>query len=142
MMYKFTEEQMLEAIKDTRGVVQDVARRLNIHHVTARDWINKYPAAVEALRYEFDRLTDDALRTVRRAVNDDDVGTAKWVLSRRRPDDWAPKSEVKHKGQINFNFGDDVDVKKLVEGTVTKSIPETIDVEAIEEEKKEEIHDQ
>lgn len=113
MALNYTEEQVNKAIENSRGIVSHVAVALGCSFMTAYKYIKKYPACVIFFEKERRALGDDSLRTIQRAIKSDDVGTAKWMLSRIHPELYSPQLNVEHSGNINFNFGDDDDIKEL-----------------------------
>jgi len=64
MTRKFTAEQVIEAVKDSDGVIALVARRLHCGWTTAHDYIYRYPTAKAALENETNQLYDEAERII------------------------------------------------------------------------------
>jgi hypothetical protein len=64
MTRKFTAEQVIEAVKDSDGVIALVARRLHCRWNTAARYINLYPTAKAALEDETNTLYDEAERII------------------------------------------------------------------------------
>ncbi len=79
---RFTKEQVLEAIRDSGGIVSAVARKLECDWNTARKYISKWQETRDAFAAERERVLDVAETVVIRALEAGDVGVAKWLLSR------------------------------------------------------------
>ncbi len=82
LCHNFTEQDVLDAIEGSGGIIQQVAENLGCGWNTAKKHVRKHESTLELFNSERSQLTDNALRTIRRAINDDDVATAKWVLSK------------------------------------------------------------
>ena len=90
----FTEQDVLDAIEDSGGIIKTVAENLGCGWNTARRMIRKFESTLELFNSERTQLTDDALRTVRRAIHSDDVKTAKWVLSKLDSETFGEKLKL------------------------------------------------
>lgn len=77
----YTLEQVLEAVRDSYGIVSRVAERLNCDWLTADKYIKIHEGAKEAMAAETERVLDVAETKIIKALNMDDIGTAKWLLS-------------------------------------------------------------
>lgn len=64
MAYHYTEEQLIEALQESRGVVAVVARKLGCDWITARRHIDKHPAAKEVEKAEREALCDQCEATM------------------------------------------------------------------------------
>lgn len=86
MAKKITQEQMLEAIKDSQGLVSKIQRRLvaiigeNIAWETVDRYIHKWEATEVAVKAEKELMLDIAENQVFKEMLNGDVATAKWYL--------------------------------------------------------------
>lgn len=97
----FTEDQVLAAISGSLAIVSRVAKNLNCDWTTADNYIKKYPAAVEAMKAEEQAVLDLCETKIIKAINLDDVGSAKWYLSKKGKDrGYGDEQIITHTGQI------------------------------------------
>ena len=82
-MKDYTADELIEAIEGSFGIVSRVANTLKCNWNTAKKYIDMYPEAKEALLQEHERALDVAESKIFKAINLDDVDTAKWYLSRK-----------------------------------------------------------
>lgn len=80
-MAKYSKEAIIEAIKDSRGVINVIAKRLGASWITVKRAINNDEELLELWKAEREKLLDLCEETIITAVEDGDVGVAKWVLS-------------------------------------------------------------
>lgn len=86
MAKKITQEQMLEAIKDSQGLISKIQRRIaaitgeNIAWETVNRYIHKWDATQEAVKAEKELMLDIAENQVFKEMLNGDVVTAKWYL--------------------------------------------------------------
>jgi len=80
---RYTEEQFLEAIKESGGSISEVCRRVGCHYQTARAWLNK-PGISEFFEDEMNRIHDMAQNNLVSDIEDGSIKTSMWWLSRQR----------------------------------------------------------
>jgi transposase-like protein len=95
-MKRYTKQQVLEAIVQSRGIVSHVARRLGCAWSTARIYIDKWEETKQALENEREVLLDDLECKLLEMATAGDLGAIKWYLShmgrhRGWGDDEAPQ---------------------------------------------------
>lgn len=77
-----TEEQLLEAITDSRGIVDNIRKRLGISWETASNYIKANPEASKLLASERERVKDSCENLLIDKIEGGDEATAKWWLAR------------------------------------------------------------
>jgi len=82
----YTPEQVVEAISGCNGIVSKVADRLLCDWSTAKKYIANWEESKEAFYNEEQRAVDMAENKVLKAINLDDIQTAKWFLSKKAKD--------------------------------------------------------
>jgi len=80
---KRTVEQFLEAIKNSGGEKQTIARRLGLHRHSIDNYQKKYKSIDEAITIEREMLLDVAESNIFAAIERGDVDISKWFLSLR-----------------------------------------------------------
>lgn len=90
-----TREILLEAIKDSRGVIATVAKRLDVNWQTAKKYANKWEETREALNDEVQTFNDTCEEAIYNSVKDGNTHDAKWVLAHKAKDrGWGDVMEV------------------------------------------------
>ena len=79
---RYSQKQVLEAVRDSGGIVSAVAARLGCDWNTARKYIDRWKTTQTAFEAERERVLDLAETTLVKAIKSGDVGAAKWYLSR------------------------------------------------------------
>lgn len=92
MTKPYTKELILEAIKDSAGVMSTIASRLQCEWHTAQTYVNKWECTKQAYEAEREKVLDMAESVIyhniqlaaKQQKNGEmaDTGDAKWVLSR------------------------------------------------------------
>lgn len=80
------ESDILAAIVDCKGIVSKVADALGCAWKTAEANILKHDSCVQAMEDERQRVLDFCESKVLKAINLDDISTAKWYLSKKGKD--------------------------------------------------------
>jgi len=75
-----TKTELLDAIKDSNGIISTIAKRLNVSWDTARKYIKKDADAVQAYENERNGVLDLAENVIIDALQKNDISTAKWIL--------------------------------------------------------------
>jgi len=92
--FRITQAATLTALDNSAGIVATVARRLGCDWSTARRYIDKWVATRQAFADEGNKAADLAESTVLKAIQEGDVGTAKWYLARIRKGKYSERQEV------------------------------------------------
>lgn len=77
---EYTCEDMIDALKATKGMVYAAAERLGCSHVTVYNYIHKYPSVEEAFEHERGRMLDQAEIRLYQAVNEGEVWAIQFAL--------------------------------------------------------------
>jgi len=83
---RYTAAQVIEAIEKSAGIISTVATRLDCAWHTADKYIHKFPTALKAYNDECERVKDRAEAVILKAINAEDVQTAKWYLTLKAKD--------------------------------------------------------
>lgn len=67
---KYTAEQMIEALRATRGMITLAAKRLHCAPNTIRSYVERYPTVAQAMREEREQATDVAELALYKAIQD------------------------------------------------------------------------
>lgn len=113
MAYKFTKEQVLEAIKDTQGIVSKIQKKLSnvaqhkINWHTAEAWINKWEETRQAVKDEVNFVADLCDQAIYEAISQKDMQTIKWYATLKMKDrGYDPETTLKldNGNPLNINF--------------------------------------
>lgn len=108
--YNFTEEQMLEAIKGSNGIITNIATSLGCTWHTANRYIKETEVIKQSYIDECERVIDKAESVVTKALDNNDIQTAKWILGTKgKKRGYTEKTEIEH-------TGDGLPIKVIVEG--------------------------
>ncbi len=77
-MKRYTKTEIMNAVQNSNGCVSTVAVQLGCAWATARTYIDKFPAAVEALEVQQSRLVAEAVNQLHKAI---DAGE-RWAIER------------------------------------------------------------
>ena len=77
---RYTEEEMLEAIRGSWGIMSHVAERLGCHRQTVSKYVKRFPALKEALTEERAKLVDFAEAQLVKKLTGGDWSAIKFVL--------------------------------------------------------------
>tara|TARA_Y100000310_G_scaffold345738_1_gene469064 strand:- start:7537 stop:8001 length:465 start_codon:yes stop_codon:yes gene_type:complete len=67
---KYSTEQMIRAIRETRGLLSIAAERLGCHPDTIRAYARRYPTIAKAIKEERERMTDVAELSLYNKIQD------------------------------------------------------------------------
>lgn len=81
-MPRKSDKALVEAIKDSGGIMSTIARRLNVTWHTADTWIKESDKAKQALKDEKESVLDMAESTLLRKIKEGDEQAAKWYLAK------------------------------------------------------------
>ena len=105
MSKKFTEAQVLEAIKDTGGIMLQIAKKLDCDWNTARKYSNMWDATKEALKAEEEKVLDIGESQMLKQVQAGDGQMIRWMLSRKGRDrGYGDKQEIEHSAPAGINI--------------------------------------
>ena len=82
-MARKSKKAILEAIKDSGGIMSTIARRLDVTWHTADSWIRESEKLMEALKDEKETILDMSESTLLKRIKEGDEQSAKWYLSKK-----------------------------------------------------------
>lgn len=80
-MSRKSKKAIIEAIKDSGGIMSTIARRLGVTWHTADTWVKQYDETKQALQDERETILDLAESTLFKNIKDGNSQDAKWLLS-------------------------------------------------------------
>jgi hypothetical protein len=83
---RFTQEQVLDAIKDSGAIVTIIAARLDCAWSTAESYVKKWDKTRQAFRDETEQIKDVAESTLINSIKQGNTTDAKWYLSKKAKD--------------------------------------------------------
>ena len=96
---KYTAQQFIDAIPNSAGIITTIATRVGCKWHTAKVYITKYPTIAKAYADECERVKDRAEAVILKAINAEDVQTAKWYLMLKAKDrGYVQRQEVSGPG--------------------------------------------
>lgn len=109
---EYKESEILAAIPDSYGIMSRIAVNLGCTWGTANKYVHMYPAALQMIAEEQERVKDLCETKVIKSINLDDIQTAKWYLMTKGKDrGYAERQEITgaNGGPLAVSF----DVNKL-----------------------------
>ena len=105
----FTARQFIDAIPGSGGIIATIARRVGCEWHTAKRYIGEHPTIQQAYENERNAIDDLAESTVLKSIQEGDVSTAKWWLSKKRKQEFGESLDLTSDGKPLFvGFGEDV----------------------------------
>lgn len=131
MAKKITQEQMLEAIKGSQGLVSKIQRRLEeITHEPWNSWetveryIHKWESCEQAIRAEKEAMLDLAENNIFKELAKGDTATSKWYLrmkGKERGYIETQEIQMANKDPLNINLnGDMQSAKDLIDSPMVE----------------------
>jgi len=109
-------ETVLEAIKNSQGIISTIAKRLgNCDAKTVKRLIKRWKETDDAYNNEVDFVLDLAESKVIKAINDGDIKTAKWYLElkgRERGYERTTVFKQENTNPLNINLSGAGDVSR------------------------------
>jgi len=112
---QYTVKQFMKAIPGSGGVVSTIAMRVGCTWGTADKYLKEHATLTAAYNDEKSKIDDMAVGVVISNIQAGDVTTAKWWLSRKRPDEFGDKQEITHKGGIDFRAMTDQELDDYID---------------------------
>lgn len=82
MSTMFDKDTVLEAIKDSGGIMSTIAQRLHCNWNTAKKYTEKWEETQQAMKDEKETILDVCESTLINKIKDGDEQSAKWYLSK------------------------------------------------------------
>jgi len=83
---RFTQEQVLDAIKNSGAIVTVIAARLDCAWSTAESYVKKWDKTRQAFSDETEQIKDVAESTLINSIRQGDTTSAKWYLGKKAKD--------------------------------------------------------
>ena len=97
---RYKAQEFIDAIEGSAGIITTIATRVNCAWHTAKKYITNYPTIARAYDDECERVKDLAESVVIKAMNAEDVQTAKWYLTLKAKDrGYVQQTDVTTKGE-------------------------------------------
>lgn len=104
-MAKKTINEIKEAITNSAGIISTIAKRLNCEWHTCKKYIDSYDETRRALNDEIEKNIDKAESIILKALNSEDIQTAKWYLQTiGKQRGYSEKQEIEHSGEIKADI--------------------------------------
>ena len=113
MAKKVTKQQILDAIKDSQGLISKIQKRLEAatgetwSWETVRNYLEKDPDYEVAIKAEKESILDLAENNIFQALQQKDLGTAKWYLRMKGKDRGYVETQevINHSDPLNIDLG-------------------------------------
>ena len=81
---QYKKDTVLSAVKDSKGIITTIAKRLKCSWHTAETYCNKYPESRRALKDENEKILDICESLLIESIEKNkDINNAKWMLSKK-----------------------------------------------------------
>lgn len=95
------QEDVLQAIQGSGGVMSTIAKRLDCAWNTARTWCNNWEETRQALDDECQKILDLAESKLYESISSGNTQDAKWLLSTKgKSRGYSSKHEIEHSGAV------------------------------------------
>lgn len=102
---KFKNEEVLEALKGSYGIITNVAKDLSCNVATVRKYIKESPELTDAFESERNEILDLAENGLIKLLKADDPYSIRWTLSTLgKGRGYTEKKEVEQVGTINMKI--------------------------------------
>jgi hypothetical protein len=110
--YNFTEDQVIEAIKGTCGIISNISEKMGCCWTTAKKYTEMSDRVRLAYSNECERVIDKAENKLQAAIDSGDMQMVKWYLATKgKRRGYVEKQEIDHSGNINIAVIDTDDSK-------------------------------
>ena len=93
-MPSYKAQDFIEAIPGTGGIIDTIRKRVGCDWHTAKKYITGFATVNEAYQDECERVSDMAHSVVINAINEGDIATAKWYLSKKRKEEFGDAVDI------------------------------------------------
>lgn len=129
-MKKITEAQMLEAIKNTQGLISKIQKRLEAatgehwNWETVKNYIEKWESCQEAVKAEKEAMLDLAENNVFKELISGDIHTSKWYLKMKGKERGYVETQ-----EIQMSNQDPLNINLTGETMTAEELAKSCDVE-------------
>jgi hypothetical protein len=100
--FDVTDELLIEACKNSHGIISVVAERLKIHRTTCKNYLDRCTEAMAVLDAERQVMLDFAESTIVKGMKNGDTTSARWLLSVKGKDrGYNEKLDVELSGKLS-----------------------------------------
>jgi len=140
--YNFTEDEVIQAAKQSYGVYSYVAKFLGCGQHTAKRYLEKYPTALKVFNNQEEFAIDTCKTTIMKAIENGDVKAAQWFIAKLHPEKFSENITITGNSvvEVKYIFPSDTteeennEFKKLIkdaQSTQKATEAEDIDYEEI-----------
>ena len=95
----YTTQQFINAIPGSGGIISTIAARVGCTWNTAKKYVTEFATVRAAYDDECETINDKAESTLIRAIEDGDIASAKWWLSKKRKQMFGEALDVTSDGK-------------------------------------------
>ena len=106
-------QDFIEAIPGSGGIIATIAERVGCTWKTAHKYINEFSTVQEAYQDECETINDKAESTLIKSIEDGDVSSAKWWLTKKRKPTFGDAVDITSAGEPIQVVSVGFDVDKL-----------------------------
>lgn len=131
MAKKITQEQMLEAIKGSQGLVSKIQKKLEAATQERWSWetveryLHKWESCEQAVKAEKEAMLDIAENNIHKELENGDVATSKWYLrmkGKERGYEDTPTIKLTNADPLNINLQGDLFTAEELEQCATVEV--------------------
>lgn len=101
---RYTAQQVIAALRITKGMTTLAARRLGCDHKTVQRYIREYESVAQALREEREAVTDAAELALYKAIQDGQPWAVCFYLKTQgRERGYVEKQQLEHSGRVTID---------------------------------------
>ena len=106
--FKFTAEQMIDAIREAEGNLSDAARLLHCTRQTVHNYVNRYSTVEQAYEEENEKFIDEAQGQLRKHVKRGSLPAVMFVLKTKgKSRGYVERQEVEQSGKLEIEYVND-----------------------------------
>lgn len=120
-------DDVLKAIKGSYGIISTISKNIGCNPHTAKKLIDKWEETQNAYEDECDLILDKSESLVYKSIEEGDIQTAKWVLSRKgKSRGWNEDNTIKlaNGDPLNINLGGEAMSRTEIEEAGNLEIPD------------------
>ena len=107
MAANYKKIEILDAIKNSSGIISEIARKLNCDWHTAKRYVDKWKETKQAILDETEQVKDKAESQTFTAINNGDMQTVRWFLATKGKDrGYSEKVDIEHSGGVTILHDD------------------------------------
>lgn len=119
---RYTTKQFEQAIPGSGGIITTIARRVGCSWNTAQRYIQDRPTLAKLYEDEANTIDDLAESVVIKAMQEGDIGSAKWWLERRRRATYSTRTELTGAGAGPVQVAHSLDLSEMSDDALRDSL--------------------